>query len=203
MNLTWLGHSCFILESLGYRIIIDPFKDVKGLNDVEASVNGVYCSHGHFDHSYTEKIKTEFKIENPFKIKEVLSYHDDKQGRLRGKNTIRSFCSHGVNLVHLGDLGHELSDKQISQLGKVDVLLLPIGGTYTIDPKEAKAVAEAINPRLIIPMHYREGEKGFPELASLPEFTDLFPSELIKYYDGQSLSLCPGMEKQIAVLKMP
>ena len=91
MNITWLGHSCFMLEADGFRALLDPYNEVPGLPAIEAEANAVYCSHDHFDHAYTEKVRLTSGKENPFSVTEIQTFHDDKGGTLRGNNVIRKF----------------------------------------------------------------------------------------------------------------
>lgn len=202
MTITWLGHACFVLESGGYRILLDPFKDVPGLPNTAALVHAVYCSHGHFDHAYTDHVTVLEGVKNPFKLREVASFHDDQGGAVRGNNTIRAFTAEGITVVHLGDLGHQLSAKQVEKIGKCDILLLPIGGTYTLDPMQAKAVVYALQPTVVIPMHYHKEEMGFEVLRTVEEFTDLFPPSLVKNYPVCSLTVDGDTPAQIAVLRV-
>lgn len=202
MTITWLGHSCFLLESGGFRVLLDPFRDVPGLADVEAEADAVYCSHGHFDHAYTDRVRLTSGRENPFTVTEIPTFHDGQGGALRGENTVRRFEAGGVSVVHLGDLGHQLTPEQVQAVSPCDVLLLPVGGTYTIDKQEAKAVAEAVKPRVTIPMHYREGKTGLEILTTLEEFLDLYPVDRIRRYPGNVLELHENMTHQIAALHM-
>lgn len=179
MTITWLGHACFMLESGGYRVVLDPCKGVPGVKDTACEAEAVYCSHGHFDHCYTEEIRLAEGKKSPFTVKEVAAFHDDKGGTLRGTNTIRVLSVDGVTVAHMGDLGHQLSAKQLAEIGKVDVLLVPVGGTYTVDCEGAKQVVDAVKPRVVIPMHYRKGGVGFDVLQTVEEFTDLFPAESV------------------------
>ncbi len=171
MTLTWLGHACFLLESGGYRVILDPCKDVPGVNNTAGEADAVYCSHRHFDHCYTDELHICEKTPSPFTVREIQSFHDDAQGVKRGENTIRALSAEGITVVHLGDLGHLLSEYQLAEIGTCDVLLLPVGGTYTLDVKAAAQVAAAIAPRVIIPMHYRTEAMGFDVLQTVEEFT--------------------------------
>ena len=133
MTITWLGHSCFILESGGFRALLDPYHEVPGLPDTEAEADAVYCSHDHFDHGYTEKVRLTSGRENPFSVTEVQTFHDDKGGTLRGSNVIRKFTAGGVSVAHFGDLGHPLSPEQLAELGGCDAILIPVGGFYTME----------------------------------------------------------------------
>lgn len=188
MTITWLGHACFLLRSGGCRVILDPCKGVPGVRDTEEEAEAVYCSHGHFDHCYTEKLRI-CGGDIPFAVRTIKTFHDDRGGALRGENTIHVLSSEGITVVHLGDLGHPLSEAQIAAIGKCDVLLLPVGGTYTVDKHGAKAVADALSPRLICPMHYRRGELGFEVLQTAEEFAALYPAESVHWLEGNTLEL--------------
>lgn len=201
MTITWLGHSCFLLEANGFRIVLDPYHEVQGLPDVKVEANAIYCSHDHFDHGYTENIRVTPGGENPFAVVEVQTFHDDQGGKLRGNNVIRKFTADGVSAAHLGDLGHPLSPAQLEALGPCDAIMIPVGGYYTIDAAAAKAVADAIGAAVVIPMHYRDGEVGFDVLSTLDDFTKLYPAEQVRQY-GVSITLEKGMETQVAVLKI-
>ena len=199
MKITWLGHSCCILESGGFRALLDPYHEVPGLPDTEAEADAVYCSHDHFDHGYTEKVRLTSGRENPFSVTEVQTFHDDTGGTLRGSNVIRKFTAGGVSGAHFGDLGHPLSPEQLAELGGCDAILIPVGGFYTIDAAGAKAAADAVGASVVVPMHYRDGAVGFDVLSTLDSFTGLYPPEQVKRY-GCSLTIEKGMEKQVAVL---
>ena len=199
MNITWLGHSCFILEAEGFRALLDPYSEVPGLPDIETEADAVYCSHDHFDHAYTEKVRLTSGKTNPFSVTEVRTFHDDKDGALRGTNVIRKFTAGGVSVAHFGDLGHPLSPEQLHELGPCDAILIPVGGFYTIDAATAKAVADAVGAPVIVPMHYRNGPVGFDVLSTLEDFTSLYPAERVKRYGG-FLAVEKGMEPQVAVM---
>lgn len=203
MMITWLGHSCFVLESGGFRVLLDPYKAVRGYPDVTAEVDAVYCSHGHFDHAYTAGVTIAAGGKNPFAVKEIPTFHDNQNGSLRGQNMVRVFSAEGMAIAHMGDLGHLLTERQVANIGPCDVLLLPVGGTYTIDAQAAKAVAEQISPRIIIPMHYRQGEKGFLELDTVDAFISLFPAEQVRRYPVSRLEVTKDTPSQVAVLATP
>ena len=128
MTITWLGHSCFMLECSGFRVLLDPYHEVQGLPDISVEADAVYCSHDHFDHGWTENIRLTANKENPFTVKEIQSFHDDQGGALRGRNMIRTFTAEGLTVAHLGDLGHQLSAAQLAEIGHCDVILIPVGG---------------------------------------------------------------------------
>ena len=204
MNLTWLGHSCFLLESSGYRILMDPYQNVPGLPDVHAAAEAVYCSHQHFDHAYLDGVRlTKEDIPNPFQVRTIPTFHDDQEGALRGTNTIHCFTAEGLTVVHLGDLGHPLSEEQVQAIGHCDVLLLPVGGTFTIDSAQAKAEAEKLHPTVIVPMHYRihsrKKDIGFPELTTAEDFTKQMTPVISYPINTLPLPARP----QVAVLSLP
>ena len=201
MTITWLGHSCFLLESEGFRVLLDPYAGVQGLADIETEADAVYCSHGHRDHAYTEKVRLTSGKENPFAVREVAVFHDDQGGALRGNNTIRKFTAEGVSVAHLGDLGHALSLEQVKELGHCDVILIPVGGYFTIDAPTAKAVADAVGANVVVPMHYRNGSTGYDVLGTVEDFTKLYPAELVKRY-GSTLTVEKDMPRQVAVLTL-
>lgn len=201
MTITWLGHSCFMLESGGFRVLLDPYRGVQGLKDIETEADAVYCSHGHLDHAYTEKVRLTAGKTSPFAVHETSVFHDDQGGALRGLNTIRKFTAEGLSVVHLGDLGHLLTSQQAVEVGRCDVLLTPVGGYFTIDADAAKAVAETLGANVVVPMHYRSGSAGFDVLGTLEDFTRLYPGEMVRRY-GSTLTVEKDMPKQIAVMTL-
>lgn len=170
MKLTWLGHACFLLEQDGYTIVIDPYKDVEGHADVQTTAHAVYCSHQHFDHSAVDGVTLLPARECPFTVRTVETCHDEEGGALRGKNLIHIFSAGGITVAHLGDLGHQLTAEQVEAIGKVDGILIPIGGTYTVDAAGAEQVCDAIDPKWVVPMHYRHDPYGFPVLTTVEDF---------------------------------
>ena len=170
MIISWYGHSCFKVQTKPKRgegdttIITDPFDKSIGLRPPQGQANIITISHlQHDDHNNTSTIKGDpFVIDSTgeysiggVSIRGIESYHDNKKGQERGRNTIYVYKSEGLRLCHLGDLGHTLTDKQLDQIGPVDIVMIPVGGTYTIGPKEAETVIGQLEPKIIIPMHYK------------------------------------------------
>ena len=184
MKLTWLGHSCFVLEEDGYRIVTDPYTGVGGYPPLRVQAHEVLCSHDHFDHNAVECVELLPKRESPFTVREVPTFHDEERGALRGSNTIRIFTVGGVSVAHLGDLGHQLSPEQVAEIGAVDAVLVPVGGVYTVDAAGAKAVCEALRPGCIVPMHYHHAPYGLPELAGVEDFLKLYPAGEVHRLSG-------------------
>ena len=201
MTITWLGHACFMLESGGYRLLVDPYRDVPGLRNTAAEAEAVYCSHGHGDHAYTQELTLTRGRTSPFTVEEIPTCHDEAGGSLRGGNTVRCFAAEGLRVVHLGDLGHQLSAQQLAAIGRCDALMVPVGGTYTVDAAGAKAVADAVGARVVIPMHYRRGAVGYGNIGTVEDFTALCAPELVREYDGSALELTADTPRQVAVLR--
>ncbi|MBU3159529.1 MBL fold metallo-hydrolase [Clostridium frigoris] len=171
MRITWLGHSCFLLEdSKGTKILTDPFDATLGYEVYKGSPDIVTISHQHFDHNYTRELMGNYKIINKIGIstvydiyiKGIPSYHDKNKGAKRGDNIIFIFTLDGYCMCHLGDLGHTLSNDDLCAIGSIDILFVPVGGNYTIDGKEASQVTKKINPKIVIPMHYKTSQASFP-----------------------------------------
>jgi len=181
MEISYLGHASFLLRYKSVRLVCDPFDKQVGFSQAKVKVEIVTISHDHSDHSERGMIEGEpMVIEGPgeYEIKGVsvtgiTSWHDGKQGSLRGKNTIYTIDMDELRLCHLGDLGHKLDDKQLDLMDGVDVLMIPVGGFYSLGPKEALEVIKQIGPSIVIPMHYKTKEhnqKAFGKLVTVDEF---------------------------------
>lgn len=188
MTITYWGHSCFRVEQEGYTLVLDPFTQIPGLPDTAGAADAALCSHSHFDHNYTDQLQLSGRQDSPFAVRTVDVFHDDQNGALRGPNRIHILTAGGITLVHLGDLGHQLTADQISEIGPLDVLLVPVGGTYTVDSAGAEAVVEALKPRVVVPMHYRSGAIGLQVLQSVEDFLALRPAGEIRRYDRDGIS---------------
>lgn len=172
MKITWLGHSSFIIEgSNGTKIITDPFDDSIGYKTYKGNCDIITISHHHFDHDNTKDIQGNPKIIdktgtytiNDVVIRGLPSFHDSVNGQKRGENIIYVINMEGYTICHLGDLGHELPKETIDLIGTpVDVLMIPVGGNFTINGKVASIVAKSINSHIIIPMHYKTPALSFP-----------------------------------------
>lgn len=193
MKLTWLGHSCFLVEQDGYTILLDPYTGVEGypaLSERGLKVHKILCSHDHHDHNAVDQAEmVPFEGACPFTIRTLETFHDDRGGTLRGTNAVHILSAGGVTIAHLGDLGHPLTLEQQMAIGPVDAVLVPVGGHYTISAWEAKAVCDALNPKCVIPMHYRQGTRGYTVLAEVEDFLALWPESEIRRLEGPSLEL--------------
>lgn len=169
MDITYLGHSAFKLKGKDATVVTDPFdKKIVGFGMPQVSADVITVSHNHEDHNSVKQVGGTARREVPYiitapgeyEVNDVGvfgwgSFHDETKGEARGKNTIYSILVDGVRIVHLGDLGEIISPDVVDGLGTVDVLLVPVGGTFTIGPKEAVTVIEKLSPSIVIPMHYK------------------------------------------------
>lgn len=182
MKLTWLGHSCMKLENEGYTVIFDPTEDgyVPGIKPIREKADLVICSHEHGDHNARHRVEMiggasdtlkSFDDESdyvtfgekdcPYIITSLESFHDDNSGSQRGKNIITVLDNGNFRIAHFGDIGCMPDDAEIDELRNLDVALIPVGGFYTVDGNKAAEIIKAINPKLVIPMHYRDDSLGF------------------------------------------
>ncbi|MGQ9705503.1 MAG: MBL fold metallo-hydrolase [bacterium] len=196
MKIEFLGHSTFLITTKDtIRIITDPYESgafggalrYKPI-DVEADI--VTISHSHADHNHHKAVKGNPTIVKDagehtvkdIKIEGLNSYHDKSKGSERGKNIIYMIEAERLKLAHLGDLGCEPPIDIIERLKNLDVLIIPVGGTFTIDADEAKQLIDMINPKLVIPMHFRTHLVSFP-LDSVDRFTSLFEKDRVRKVD--------------------
>lgn len=195
---------------------MDPFDQSVGLPLPKLSADIITLSHNHPDHHNASIVSGTTRRETPFVIDEpgeyellgisvwgIPSFHDNEHGALRGPNTIIMVKMDGVHVVHLGDLGHELTDGIVDKLGVVDILLIPVGGVYTIDAKQAMALIEEVEPSVVIPMHYRVSSSpdAFQKLDGVDKFLkEMGKRELVPqhHYNITTESLPP--ELQVVVL---
>lgn len=185
MKIQYLGHSCFKLtESTGTKIITDPYKGIGYELPENLTADAVTVSHHHYDHDNVSAvsgapnvIEGEGFYELPgVEITGIKSYHDDQEGKLRGENTIFKFRMDGLDICHLGDLGEECSAELLELLLPVNILLIPVGGNYTIDAEQAKEYVDRIMPEIVIPMHYKTRNLSI-DLEKAQGFLDLFDDE--------------------------
>lgn len=197
MNIRWLGHSCFVLtESTGTVIVTDPYGKEVGFSMPSVKADAVTVSHKHFDHCNVKAVSGNptvldsvgsYEI-NGVHIVSFLTYHDEENGKKRGENNVFSYRLDGVDVCHLGDIGQPCSARICDAIGSVNVLLIPVGGNYTIDAETAKDYVEKIMPDIVIPMHFKT-EDCVIDIDELDAFLDLFDEEDVTYVDGDNLDL--------------
>ena len=164
-TLCWLGHSCFLIEKDGYRIVLDPYADgtVSGYGPLRVDADQVLCSHQHDDHNAVSCVTLRPDRDqktSPFTITQLESWHDEAQGRKRGPNTIRIIDDGTYRIAHMGDLGCMPSPEQKEQLRGLDVCLVPVGGFFTMKPELVHKLMEELAPTVVVPMHYRFKQNG-------------------------------------------
>lgn len=184
MHIYWYGHACFlVVTAAGTRLLTDPPDISVGYSLPGEPVDGVTVSHHHYDHDAVQQVKGHpLVVDRPGReqvrevnIQGVPSFHDTAGGKERGSNIIFVLEADGLRVAHLGDLGHQLSSAQVSAIAAVDVVMVPVGGTFTVDAAGAAQVVEALTPRVILPMHYLTPQlQGLP-LSPVDEFTSRFP----------------------------
>lgn len=193
MIITHIGHSCFKIQDKtgtdGITLVTDPYDQKIGLKAPNFEADIVSVSHDHYDHNNVKALRGNPHIINMageydikgISIAGIESYHDNEKGGKRGVNIIYRFEVEGISISHLGDLGHALENKQLEVLAGTDILLIPVGGKYTLDAKKAVEVISQVEPRIIIPMHYKtkgvtldidEVEKFIKEMGIKPSFEE-------------------------------
>lgn len=201
MKIKWIGHSCFSVEEGGYKIVIDPYEDgtVPGLGPVAEEADEVVCSHEHFDHNARGNVKIKASGAPGMSVETIPWYHDANKGTERGSNNIIIIKGKDARVVHMGDTGCMIDDEVLAGINKepVDVLLLPVGGYYTVDAKVAKEIADAIDAKLTIPMHYRDGDMGFDVISTVDKFTALYSN--VKEISESEIEV--GKDSGILVMK--
>ncbi len=214
MIITWLGHSCFKIQDKatadGITLVTDPFDKKIGLKPPAFEADVVTVSHDHYDHNNANSLRGEpFVIERAgeYDIKGVAvqgveSFHDAKEGKERGRNVIYRIELDDISIVHLGDLGHKLDNKQLEVLAGIDILMVPVGGKYTLNAAEAVEVVNQIEPRMVIPMHYK-----VPGLVIDIDEVDKFIKELgVKPTEEDKLKIAkkdlPQEDMELVILKL-
>ena len=177
MEITWSGHSCFTVRGKETTLVFDPCPPDFGCASRWGSPQAVLVSHNHPGHSYTSELKGaahifsgpgEYEVGGAF-ISGLGTFHDGERGADRGKNTVYVVEMEGLTLCHLGDLGHALTGQLARELGKVDILFVPVGDVTTLSVAEARALARTLQPRYVLPMHYQT-EKARHDLEPIETF---------------------------------
>jgi L-ascorbate metabolism protein UlaG (beta-lactamase superfamily) len=198
MKVKWNGHASFVITSAeGTKVITDPYEagsygGAIGYGKIPDEADIVLVSHDHEDHSHIAGLKGSPRVVKKsgnvkgIDFKGVEAFHDESQGRERGANTIFCFELDGIKVCHLGDLGHHLSPQQVEEIGAVDLLMIPVGGFFTIDARVATDVTKRLRPKVVIPMHYKTEKLGFP-VDGVDEF--LTNWKMVKRVDGSEIEL--------------
>ena len=198
MKITWLGHSAFRLEeSTGTTVVTDPYAEsLVGYRMQRVNADAVTLSHHHRDHDEVSRVAGSpqvFDTVGAWEVKGVditsmHSWHDPEQGSKRGPNLIFKYRMDGVDLCHLGDIGEECDAETGDLIGTVNVLMIPVGGNYTIDAAQAKEYVDFLMPDIVIPIHFRTPSCAV-DIGRLDDFLDLFDDEQIVRVDGDTLEV--------------
>lgn len=201
MELIWNGHACFTIKSREGTLVTDPYApgSVPGFTLPSLTADRVCCSHSHADHGAAERVSLSGRP-CEMEVEQLHTFHDGERGALRGENTIHIIRAEGMKLAHMGDIGCELTEEQAAALTGLDALLLPVGGIYTIDARQAWQMVQQLRPRVVIPMHYRGEGFGYEVLSPVGEFLALadLPVETV----GNSLELTPETPSKIVVFTL-
>jgi len=195
MQITWLGHSCFSIKEKGVVLITDPYDSTIGYSLGRPKANIVTSSHSHPGHSFVDGIDGEPRVvrgPGEYEIANVLitgtsTFHDAENGKKWGKNTVYLIEMDEITVCHLGDLGHALSSEQVEEMSGVEVLMVPVGGLCTIDAAAAAEVVRLLEPRVIIPMHFKTDAVPF-DLEPVANFLKEMGMKQISPEPGLSLT---------------
>ena len=204
INVTWHGHACFELRSDSGSLVFDPYEGgyLPGLTMPHLTADAVISSHRHGDH-YAPDMVSLTGNEPDMTLTQIPCFHDEAMGKKRGDNLITVAELEGRRICHMGDIGHMLSDGQFALLENIDVLLIPVGGFYTVGAETAKAICEKIKPRTVVPMHYKGEGKGLQNVAPVGDFLSLFPEDDVCFLDNNTVSLDELISRKIAVFPWP
>ena len=182
VNITWLGHACFRLSYKGRSVVLDPYGDgtVPGLEPLRVKADDVLCSHGHSDHNAKQLVERNPLVSTApeYRVDSYVAPHDHHMGEKRGMTWVRVFRFGEMKVAHLGDLGCVPEEGLLKILEHCDAMLIPIGGYYTIDAKEALEIVEKTKPRVVVPMHYRSETFGFDVIDTLDTFAAAFENKM-------------------------
>jgi len=209
MQISYLGHSSFKIKTKTATLVTDPYSSKVGFKMPKVEAEIVTVSHDHYDHNFVEAVKGRpFVITGPgeYEIKEVgvhglATYHDAKEGEDRGNNTVYLITAEDLTVCHLGDLGHQLSARMVEEIGEIDVLLIPVGGQFTIGPKRAVEVITQVEPRIVVPMHYRINRhqtEGFSKVLPVDAFLKQIGVEYKK--EDRLVVSKSGLEEEMEVV---
>lgn len=214
MEISYLGHSSFKIKTKMAVVVTDPFDSSVGFKFPKTEADIVTVSHEHSDHNNIEGVTgTKKVITGPgeYEVMEVSiigisSFHDNQKGEKRGKNTIYVYEAEGLRVAHLGDLGHDLPEGIIDQMGSVDILMIPVGGDYTIGPKEAASIVSNLEPTFVIPMHYQMSglsQGTFSKLEGVEPFLKevSLPSENMQKFSIKKSDIMEGQNTKVIVLE--
>ncbi len=171
VEIKYLGHACFKISCNNQSVVLDPYADdkVPSLDKIRERAGKVICSHDHNDHNFAQAVEIDGNGFD-FQVKTISLAHDEQGGSVRGMTDVNKIYFGDIVVAHLGDLGCEPKEEEMSFLNDVDVLLIPVGSNYTIGKKRANQIISWLTPKIIIPMHFREDRYGFSEIMHVNSF---------------------------------
>ena len=203
VKITWEGHSCFRMEYRDFSLVVDPYDSAMmgpGTPPLALEADAVYCSHGHGDHNFTGAVTlTGGAAPEDFSVAEAVCPHDDAGGSKRGMNTVRRFDFGGVRVAHMGDVGCVPGGEVFSLIEGCDVLMIPVGGFYTVDAATAWEIVRQARPRCVVPMHYRHEKGGFDVLSTVEDFAQYFTR--VRRV-GRELTLSEPLPEGLVIMQM-
>ena len=214
MEITYLGHSAFKIKTKTATVVTDPYGSSIGLKFPKTEAEIVTISHDHNDHNSSEGVTGVKKIVSGPGEYEIMgvsiigisSYHDNEKGKDRGKNTIYVIEADGLRIAHLGDLGHELSSDLIDQMGAIDILMIPVGGEYSLGSKAASVVSSEVDPYFIFPMHYQAqglNQETFSKLEPVEAFVKEtgLPTETLPKFSIKKDEIIDDQNAKVIILE--
>ena len=206
MEIRWLGHACFTITHNGYTLAIDPYNSdyVTGypkLRGVKA--DKLLISHDSYGHNYREGVVLSGRPESdcPFSITPMEVWHDTVCGIMRGSCLVHLIEADGIRAAHFGDIGAPLTGEQAGKLYNLDAMMVTAGSCTALPSQEVFRLTEELFPRVVIPMHYRDGNRGPRRLEHVEELTKHYAPDMVKIYDTDRITITCDMEPQIAVLR--
>lgn len=207
MEIQWLGHACFRITHKGYTVIIDPYNSDYTTGYPKLSglrADKLLISHEHYGHNYREAVTLSGKSEseNPFTITALTVDHDSVGGIMRHQCLVHILEADGLKIAHMGDIGTRLNGGEVSKLFGADAIMVTAGSCTGLPAQEVWRMTDELFPKVIIPMHYRDGSRGPRRLEHINALTDLFEApEMIHWYDTDTITITEDSEPQVAVLK--
>lgn len=206
MTIKWLGHACFSITHNGYTVVIDPYnsREVPGYPPLHCKADRLLVSHEHYGHNCREAVTLSGRSEAecPFTITAMEVAHDTSGGTRRGKCLVHILEADGLKAAHMGDIGTQLVGSEITKLFGADAIMITAGSCTSLPSQEVWRLTEGLFPKAIIPMHYRDGERGSRRLEHITELINYFEApEMIHRYDTDTIEITPDTEPQLAVLK--
>ena len=206
MTIQWLGHACFKITENGYSIVIDPYDSnfVEGYPKLDVSADMVLVSHNHAGHNFTKGVKLSGKSKNecPFEIESFEVDHDSVGGIMRSHCTVHILTANGIKVAHMSDIGTQLNGGEITKLINCDAMMATAGSLTGLPSQEIRRIYDETMPTVLIPMHYRDGDRGPRRLEQIKDLVNQFETpEFFTYYDTDTIEITGNEYPRVAVLK--